>query len=310
MSTASIDTSVELLGHRLQNPVIAASGTFGFGYEMAEWYDLNALGGIALKGTTREARFGNPAPRIAECREGMLNAVGLQNPGVQAVVAEELPRLRKVYDGLVIANVCGFTIEEYVYVAQAFDAADGADVLELNISCPNVKHGGMAFGTSAAQAAGVVRAVRRAVKKPLLVKLSPNVTSIAEIACACVEAGAEGLVVANTLLGLRLSPRDGKPLVSIGACGFSGPAVKPVILRMVREVCAAVEVPVLGVGGIANADDVLEYLWAGAAAVQVGSQTLVEPCAGKAIAEALPAAMARYGIPSLQTIKESSNHKL
>ena len=297
------DTAVTLCGQRLKNPVITASGTFGFGYEMSKYFDLNLLGGLSMKGTTVAPRFGNPTPRIAECTGGLLNSVGLQNPGVDLVLAEEMPRLRKSYDGTVIANISGFSVDEYVEVSRKFDQAEGVDLLEINISCPNVKHGGMAFGTSAAAAAEVVRTVRRLVKKPMLVKLSPNVTSIIEIAKACQAEGADGLVVANTLLGMRIEPATGRPIVSTATCGFSGPAVKPVILRMVYEVCGAVSIPVIGVGGIATADDVLEYISAGATAVQVGSQTLVEPTACKTIIETLPVLMAVYGIQSLEGIR-------
>ncbi len=297
------DIRVELCGKTLENPVIAASGTFGYGYEMAQWFPLDTLGGIALKGTTAAPRFGNPAPRIAECTAGLLNAVGLQNPGAQVVVAEELPRLREMYNGAVFANISGFSVEEYVEVSKVFDACDGIDFLEINISCPNVKHGGMAFGTSAQNAAEVVRAVRCRVKKPMLVKLSPNVTSIVEIARACEGEGADGLVVANTLLGMRIHPATGRPLVSTATSGFSGPAVKPIILRMVYETCGAVGIPVVGVGGITSADDVLEYISAGATAVQVGSQTLVDPTAPRTIVETLPAVMEAYGIESLTAIR-------
>lgn len=300
MSTTP-DTAVTLCGKTLPNPVITASGTFGFGYEMADWFDLNILGGMSLKGTTGAPRYGNPTPRIAECAAGMLNAVGLQNPGVRVVIDEEIPKMREVYNGVVLANISGFSIDEYVEVAKLFDAADGIDLLELNISCPNVKHGGMAFGTDPETAAKVVRTVRQRVKKPLLVKLSPNVTSIIEIAKAVEAEGADGLVVANTLLGMRIEPCSGRPVVSTATCGFSGPAVKPVILRMVYECCGAVNIPVVGVGGIASADDVLEYIAAGATAVQVGSATLIDPTACRTIIETLPGVMAAYGIDSLQS---------
>lgn len=300
---AAADTSVTLCGLTMPSPVIAASGAFGYGREMAEWYNLNCLGGISMKGTTQNARFGNPAPRIAECEGGLLNAVGLQNPGVHAVIEKELPYLRSLYSGVVLANVSGFSVDEYVYVAGLFDGCAGVDMLEINISCPNVKHGGMAFGTDAKSAATVVGAVRKAVKKPILIKLSPNVTDIAEIALACQAAGADGLVVANTLLGMRINPRTGSPLVSTGVSGFSGPAVKPVILRMVYQVCAAVSLPVVGVGGIASADDVLEYVSAGATAVQIASETLVNPFACRDVAAALPKVMACYGIESLDSIR-------
>ena len=294
------DTSIQLCKHTLPNPVIAASGTFGFGTDMAEWYDLNILGGISIKGTTQSERFGNPAPRIAECEGGLLNAIGLQNPGVDVVVSTELPKLVSRYHGVVLANISGFSIDEYVYVTEKFEASPDCDLLEINISCPNVRHGGMAFGTSPKSAAEVVGAVRKVAKKPLLVKLSPNVTSITDIALACEAAGADGLVVANTLLGMRIHPRTGAPLVSTGMSGFSGPAIKPVALRMVYEVCGVVKVPVVGVGGIATADDVLEYISAGATAVQVGSQTLADPFACKKIVEDLPVKMAEYNIDSLQ----------
>ncbi len=306
---AAVDLSTELCGVALANPVIPASGTFGFGYEMAEWYDINILGGIALKGTTRDARFGNATPRIAEASSGVLNAIGLQNPGVEAVLTEELPQLREVYDGPVIANIAGFSVDEYVYVAQNFDENEEVALLEVNISCPNVKHGGLAFGTQPKDAAKVTSAIKCVAKKPVLIKLSPNVTDIAAIARACVDAGADGLVVANTFLGMRIDPRSGRPIVSTGACGFSGPAVKPIALRMVHEVCAAVDVPVVGVGGIADAHDVLEYLSAGAVAVQVGSQNLIEPTACKDTIESLPVVMRGYGIGSVREARGRAHKK-
>lgn len=300
---AKPDISVTLGHLTLPNPIIPASGTFGFGYEMADWYDINVLGGISLKGTTQQERFGNPTPRIAECASGMLNAVGLQNPGVDAVIAEELPKLKKVYNGMLLANISGFSLEEYVHVAQQFDRAEDIDYLEVNVSCPNVKHGGMAFGTSPQAAAQVTAAVKSVVQKPVYIKLSPNVTDITAVAKACEEAGADGLVLVNTLLGLRIHPRTGKPIVSIGSCGFSGPAIKPVALRMVYDVCRTVKIPVIGLGGIANADDVLEFISAGASAVQVGSQNLIDPFACPKIIEELPKKMEEYGIKSLQSIK-------
>ncbi len=303
MSITSPDISVKLCGHTMKNPVMPASGTFGFGCEMAEWYELNILGGIALKGTTQSARFGNATPRIAECEGGMLNAIGLQNPGVQQVVSQEIPQLRALYNGTVIANVSGFSIDEYVYVAQMMDECPGVDMLEINISCPNVKHGGMAFGTSDVAAAQVCTAVRNVVKKPMLMKLSPNVTDIVKIAKACEAAGADGLVLINTLLGMRIHPASGKPIVSTGSCGFSGPAIKPVALRMVHDVCAAVALPVVGVGGIASAGDVLEFVSAGATAVQVGAQNLVDPYACPRIIEDLPQVMSAFGISSLDEIR-------
>ena len=296
------DIKVKLGGLELKNPVIPASGTFGFGYEMARFYDLNELGAIALKGTTLNARFGNPTPRIAECREGLLNAIGLQNPGVHTVIDSEIPRLRQVYRGPVIANISGFSLEEYVETARLLDGCADVDILEINISCPNVKHGGMAFGTQPEAAHEVTAAVKAACAKPVYMKLSPNVTDIAAIARACEQGGADGLVLINTLLGMVIDPRSGRPVVSTGAAGFSGPAVKPVAVRMVYQVCAATNLPVIGVGGIATADDVLEMLSAGASAVQVGAQNLVNPWACKEIIDALPGVMQRYGIESLQSI--------
>lgn len=286
----------------LPNPVIPASGTFGFGHEMAKFYDLNRLGAIALKGTTWEARFGNETPRIAECREGMLNAIGLQNPGVHAVVSGELPRLAAVYGGATIANISGFSVEEYVRTAEVFDRQSDVDILEINVSCPNVQHGGMAFGTTPEGAGGVCRAVKSACHKPVYMKLSPNVTDIAEIAAACQQAGADGLSMINTLLGMVIDPRSGKPVVSTKMAGFSGPAIKPVALRMVYQAYARVSIPIIGIGGIATADDVLEMLSAGASAVQVGAQNLVDPWACVRILDELPARMAEYGISDLQSI--------
>lgn len=286
----------------LPNPVIPASGTFGFGHEMAQFYDLNRLGGIALKGTTLEARYGNPTPRIAECREGMLNAIGLQNPGVHAVVGEELPKLRRRYRGVVLANISGFSIDEYVRTAEVFDQDVDVDILEINISCPNVRHGGMAFGVMPEGAASVCRAVKAACKKPVYMKLSPNVTDIVAIALACEAAGADGLCLINTLLGMVIDPRTGKPVVSTKMAGFSGPAIKPVALRMVYQVAERVSVPVIGIGGIATADDVIEMLSAGASAVQIGAQNLVDPWACVRILDELPGKMAAYGISSVQSI--------
>ena len=291
-----------LCGLTLKNPVIPASGAFGFGYEMSRFYDLNILGGIALKGTTLEPRFGNPQPRIAECREGMLNAIGLQNPGVQAVIERELPRLKKVYDGIVIANISGFSLEEYEKAAAAFNNAEGVDILEINVSCPNVQHGGMAFGVTPEGAASVCRRVKAACHKPVFMKLTPNVTDICAIAAACQAAGADGLTMINTLLGMVIDPRTGKPIVSTKMAGFSGPAIKPVALRMVYQVFERVSIPIIGVGGIACADDVIEMMSAGAAAVQVGAQTLIDPWACKRIVEELPEKMDRYGIESLPDI--------
>lgn len=296
------DLRVKLGDLTLKNPVIPASGTFGFGYEMARFYDINLLGAISLKGTTLEGRFGNPTPRIAECDRGLLNAIGLQNPGVDAVIAGEIPRLRQVYSGPVIANISGFALEEYAETAARLDACPDVDILEINISCPNVKHGGMAFGTQPEAAREVTEAVKARCKKPVYMKLSPNVTDIAAIARACEQGGADGLVLINTLLGMVIDPRSGKPVVSTGAAGFSGPAVKPVAVRMVYQVYAATKLPIIGVGGMATADDVIEMLSAGASAVQVGAQNLVDPWACRRIIDELPAKMEQYGISSLQEI--------
>ncbi len=296
------DLSVKLAGLELKNPVIPASGTFAFGYEMSRFYDINVLGGIAIKSATLEPRCGNPLPRVAECRDGMLNAIGLQNPGVKGVVAQELPRLRRLYKGVVIAAAAGFSLEEYVNVASMLDEQDNVDILEVNVSCPNVQHGGMAFGVTPEGAASVCRAVKAVCKKPVFMKLSPNVTDIGEIAKACEDAGADGLTMINTLLGMVVDTRTGKPIVSTKMAGFSGPAIKPVALRMVYQAYERVKIPIIGVGGITCADDVIEMMSVGASSVQVGSQTLVDPWACKKIVEELPEKMERYGIKSLTGI--------
>lgn len=293
---------VKLGDIRLNNPIIPASGTFGFGYEMNRFYDINLLGGIAVKAATLQARTGNPLPRIAECREGMLNAVGLQNPGVHAIIEQELPRLRRLYRGIVIANVAGFSLEEYKEVASLLDAQEAVDILEINISCPNVQHGGMAFGITAQGAASVCKAVKSVSKKPVFMKLSPNVSNIGEIACACEDAGADGLTMINTLLGMVVDPRTGKPIVSTKMAGFSGPAIKPVALRMVYEAYSRVSIPIIGVGGLSCAQDVIEMMSVGATAVQIGTQTLIDPWALQKIVEELPEVMDRYGIKSLSQI--------
>lgn len=303
---------VKLGNITLKNPIIPASGTFGFGYEMSRFYDINILGAISLKGTTLEPRFGNPTPRIAECEGGMLNAVGLQNPGIHKVIGEEIPRLRHVYSGPLIANISGFSIDEYRKCAKMFGEDDNISILEINISCPNVRHGGMAFGTSPAAAAEVVRAVKEAAPdKPAFIKLSPNVTDIAEIACACAEAGADGLVLINTLLGMRIDPRTGRPIVSTEMAGFSGPAIKPVAVRMICQVCRAVgpDMPVIGVGGAASADDVLEMMWAGASAVEIGSQNLVNPYACRDIIEELLQKLDIYKIGNISDIIGKTNKR-
>ncbi len=294
--------SVDLCGVKLSNPVIPASGTFGFGLEMKGSFDLNILGGISLKGTTAGARFGNPTPRIAECPSGMLNAVGLQNPGIDRVTGEIIPALRKVYGGAVIANVSGFSVDEYVECARKAALCDGVDIVEVNISCPNVHGGGLAFGTSAVCAAQVTSAVREVCGKPLFIKLSPNVTDIVEIARACEDAGADGLTLINTLLGMRIDINRRRPVLANTTGGFSGRAVFPVALRMVWQVAHACSVPVMGCGGIATAEDVIEMMMAGATAVQVGAENLRNPMACPEIIEGLPAVMDRLGIEDINSI--------
>ncbi len=297
-----VDTGVILSGIRLDNPVIPASGAFGYGQEMKDYYDINVLGTFSFKGTTLEPRFGNPTPRIAECACGMLNAVGLQNPGVHHVIAHELPELATFFHKPVMANVNGFSLEEYAQVAAMLDAQPQVGWLEVNISCPNVHGGGMAFGTSAESAAAVTRAVKAVAKKPVYIKLSPNVTDIVSIAIACEVAGADGLSLINTLLGMRIDLSTRKPLLANRTGGLSGPAIFPVALRMVWQVAQAVQIPIIGMGGIASAEDVIEMMLAGATAVQVGAANLVNPYACKEIIDDLPRAMERYGIPSLQQI--------
>lgn len=297
-----VNTAVNLCGVRLTNPVIAASGTFGYGRDFAVLYDLNILGSFSFKGTTLNPRDGNPTPRIAECPAGMLNAVGLQNPGVHRVISEELPNIREIFQKPVMANVSGFSINEYVTVSSLLDSQEQVGWLEINISCPNVHGGGMAFGTDPKQAAQVTRAVRKACKKPLIIKLSPNVTDITEVARACEGEGADGLSLINTLLGLRLDLKKRKPLLPFVTGGLSGPAVFPVALRMVWQVYRAVRIPLVGIGGIESAEDVLEMMLAGATAVQVGSANLIKPWACPDIIASLPQAMERYGIKDLSEI--------
>ena len=294
--------SVELCGIELSNPVIPASGTFGYGYEFAELYDINVLGTFSFKGTTREARFGNPTPRIAECTSGMINAVGLQNPGVDKVIAEELPRLKKVFSKPVMANVSGFSVEDYAYTCALLDKEEQVGWLEVNVSCPNVHGGGMSFGTSPEAAAEVTRAVKAVTKKPVLIKLSPNVTDIVSIAKACEDAGADGVSLINTLLGMRIDLRTKRPVIANTMGGFSGPAIFPVALRMVYQVAHAVKIPVVGMGGVSTAEDVIEMMLAGATAVEVGAANLIDPMASKRIIEDLPAVMDKYGITDLNDI--------
>ena len=296
------NTKVTLCGIELDNPVIPASGTFGFGYEFAALYDINVLGTLSFKGTTREARFGNPTPRIAECTSGMLNAVGLQNPGVDAVIAKELPKLRKVFKKPTMANVSGFSLEEYVETVQKLDTVQDIGWFEINISCPNVHGGGMSFGTSPESAERVTRAVREVTKKPIIIKLSPNVTDIVSIAKACEAGGADGISLINTLLGMRIDLKKRKPLLANKTGGYSGPAIKPVAVRMVYQVYDAVKIPIVGMGGIATAEDVLEFMLAGATAVEVGAENLVNPYACRDIIASLPTAMEKYGIKNLKDI--------
>lgn len=298
----TVQTAVTLCGVPLDNPVIAASGTFGYGYEFADWYDINLLGTFSFKGTTLHPRFGNPTPRIAECPAGMLNAVGLQNPGVAAVKQTELKRLAEVFHKPVMANVGGFCLEEYVEVCRALDEEEQVGWLELNISCPNVHGGGMSFGTDCEHAAQVVRAVKQVVHKPLIVKLSPNVTDIVAIARAVEDAGADGISLINTLMGMRIDLRTRRPILANRTGGLSGPAVFPVALRMVYDVAGAVRIPVVGMGGVQSAQDVIEMMLAGAVAVEVGAANLVDPYACRDIILALPEVMKQYGITSLSDI--------
>lgn len=297
-----VNTSVTLCGIRLDNPVIPASGTFGFGYEFAELYDINCLGTFSFKGTTREARFGNPTPRIAECTAGMINAVGLQNPGVERVISEELPKLKKVFHKPVMANVSGFSVEDYAHTCGLLDREEQVGWLEVNVSCPNVHGGGMSFGTEPNAAAEVTRAVKAVTHKPVIIKLSPNVTDIVSIAKACEDAGADGISLINTLLGMRIDLKKGRPVIANTMGGFSGPAIFPVALRMVYQVSKAVRVPVIGMGGVSSAEDVLEMMMAGAAAVEVGAANLVDPYAAKKMIGSLPAVMEKYGISDLNDI--------
>lgn len=294
--------SVDLCGIELDNPVIPASGTFGFGYEFAELYDINMLGTFSFKGTTKDARFGNPTPRIAECPNGMINAVGLQNPGVEKVIGEELPKLKKVFNKPVMANVSGFSVDEYVYTCEKIDKCEQVGWIEVNVSCPNVHGGGMSFGTSPSAAAEVTRAVKAVTKKPIIIKLSPNVTDIVSIARACEEAGADGISLINTLLGMRIDLRTRKPVIANKMGGFSGPAIFPVALRMVYQVSHAVSIPVVGMGGVSTAEDVIEMMLAGASAVEVGAANLVDPFACKNIIEDLPRVMEKYKIENLKDI--------
>ena len=297
-----VNTKVSLSGLELDNPIIPASGTFGYGYEFAELYDINMLGSFSFKGTTKEPRFGNPTPRIAECTNGMINSVGLQNPGVDKVISEELPKLKKCFDKKVVANVSGFSIDEYAYTCERIDKEDQVGLIEVNISCPNVHNGGMAFGTSPEAAFNVTKAVKAVTKKPVYIKLSPNVTDIVSIAKACEEAGADGVSLINTLLGMRIDLKKRKPVVANKMGGFSGTAIFPVAVRMVYQVYEAVNIPIIGMGGVTTAEDVIEMMLAGATAVEVGAANLVNPYACRDIIENLPAVMKKYKIDDLKSI--------
>ena len=293
---------VDLCGLTLDNPVIPASGTFGFGYEFAEIYDINILGTFSFKGTTKEPRFGNPTPRIAETPSGMINSVGLQNPGIDAVINEELPKLEKCFHKPVIANISGFSVDEYKYCCERIDKEDSVGIIEVNVSCPNVHNGGMSFGTSAEAAAEVTRAVKSVTTKPVFIKLTPNVTDIVSIAKACEDAGADGISMINTMLGMRVDLRTKKPIIANKMGGFSGSAIFPVALRMVYQVYEAVKIPIIGMGGVSSAEDVIEMMLCGATAVQVGAANLIDPFACKKIIENLPDVMAKYNIENLHDI--------
>ena len=297
-----VNTKVNLSGIELDNPLIPASGTFGFGYEFAELYDINILGSFSFKGTTKDPRFGNPTPRIAECYSGMINSVGLQNPGIDKVISEELPKLKKCFNKPVVANISGFSLDEYVYCCERIDKEEQVGIIEVNISCPNVHGGGMSFGTSCTDAAAVTKAVKAVTTKPVYIKLSPNVTDIVSIAKACEDAGADGISMINTLMGMRIDLKTKKPVVANKSGGYSGPAILPVALSMVYKVYEAVNIPIIGMGGISTAENVIEMMLAGATAVEIGTANLVDPFVCKKIIEDLPAAMNKYGINNLSEI--------
>ena len=297
-----VNTKIDLCGIEIDNPIIPASGTFGFGAEFAELYDINILGTFSFKGTTKDPRFGNPTPRIAETPSGMLNSVGLQNPGVEAVISHELPNMKKFFHKPVMANVSGFSIEDYTYTCERLDGEEQVGWIEVNISCPNVHGGGMSFGTSPDAAAEVTRAVRKVTKKPIIIKLTPNVTSIADIAKACEAEGADGVSLINTLSGMRINLNTRKPILKNVTGGLSGPCTFPVALRCVWQVYDAVKIPIVGMGGVTTAEDVIEIMLAGATAVQIGAANLVDPFACKTIIETLPEVMEKYKINSLNDI--------
>jgi len=297
-----VNTSVSLCGVKLKNPVVPASGTFGFGYEFSDIYDINILGAISIKGTTKEPRFGNPTPRIAECTSGLINSVGLQNPGIHAVIEKEIPRLREVYSNPIISNISGFSIDEYVYCCEKIDAVKDVDIIEVNVSCPNVHNGGMSFGTLPENVEAVTKAVKKVTTKPVFIKLTPNVTDITSIAKACEQGGADGISLINTCQGLRLDLNKRKPIIANKIGGFSGRAVFPIALRMVWQVYEAVKLPIMGIGGVATAEDVIEMMMAGATAVQVGAENLVNPYACSDIINSLPSVMEKYKIKDLNEI--------
>ena len=297
-----VNTKVVLSGVELSNPVIPASGTYGYGYEFAELYDINILGSFSFKGTTQEPRFGNPTPRIAECTSGMINSVGLQNPGIEKVISEELPKLKKCFTKPVVANISGFSADEYAYCCEKIDKEEQVGIIEVNVSCPNVHNGGMSFGTTPESAAEITKRVKSVTTKPVYIKLSPNVTDIVSIAKACEEAGADGISLINTLMGMKIDLKTKKPVVANKMGGFSGPAIFPVAVRMVYQVYDAVKIPIIGMGGVASAEDVVEMMLAGATAVQVGAANLVNPFACKEIIEKLPEVMKKYNITDLSEI--------
>jgi len=297
-----VNTKVTLSGLELDNPIIPASGTFGYGYEFSELYDINILGSFSFKGTTKEARFGNPTPRIAECPSGMINSVGLQNPGIDKVISEELPKLRKCFNKPVVANISGFSIEEYAYCCEKIDKEEQVGIIEVNVSCPNVHNGGMSFGTDPKCAAEVTKAVKAVTTKPVYIKLSPNVTDIVSIAKACEDAGADGISLINTLMGMRIDLKTKKPVIANKMGGFSGSAIFPVAVRMVYQVYEAVNIPIIGMGGVSSAEDVIEIMLAGATGVEIGAENLVNPFASKDIIEDLPRVMDKYKINNLQDI--------
>ncbi|MBE7083071.1 MAG: dihydroorotate dehydrogenase [Clostridiales bacterium] len=297
-----VNTKVNLCGVELINPVIPASGTFGFGYEFNDIYDINVLGGISLKGTTKEARFGNPTPRIAECTSGLINSIGLQNPGIDKVISEEIPRLRKVYNNAIIANISGFSVDEYVYCVEKINAVSDVDIVEVNISCPNVHNGGMSFGTEPKNAEAVTKAVKKVTDKPVFIKLTPNVTDIVSIAKACEQGGADGISLINTSQGLRIDLKKRRPVIANKIGGFSGRAIFPIALKMIYQVYEAVKLPIIGIGGVSTAEDVLEMMMAGATAVQVGAENLVNPYACRDIVNNLPFVMKKYNVNNLTDI--------